>query len=93
MRDHRFAQRRMADAIDGTLSPRQKARFARHVDECPECGPMLRGIIHMRAALRTVAGGVSDPNPGASVVPGVLEALRRETGTRNDAPPGGPHRP
>ncbi len=86
MRDHRFAQRRMPDAIDGTLSPRQKARFARHVDECPECGPMLRGVIRMRAALRTIAAGEQDP--GASVVPGVLDVLRRETGT--GTPPAGP---
>lgn len=96
MRDHRFARRRMPDAIDGTLTPRQKARFARHVDECPECGPILRGIIRVRAALRTVAVGPGEPDTAASVVPGVLEALRRETGTRDDAPPGGsggPHRP
>lgn len=83
MRDHRFAKARMVDAVDGTLTPRQQARFAAHVDECPECGPMLRGLIRVRAALRTLGEGES----AESVVPGVLERLRREGG----GPPGYPH--
>ncbi len=52
MRDHRFAGRHMMDGLDGELSSRQQARSARHVDECPACGPMLRNLIRMRAALR-----------------------------------------
>jgi len=78
-RDHRFAQRVMPDALDGTLTPRQRARFAQHVDECPECGPMLRGLLRLRAALRSVATDAPDPdgfNHGGSVVPAVLEHLR-----------------
>jgi len=78
-RDHRFAQRAMPDALDGTLTPRQRARFAQHVDECPECGPMLRGLIRLRTVLRSIATDASDPdgsNPDGSIVPAVLEYLR-----------------
>lgn len=83
MRDHRFARRHMSEGLDGELSLRQQARFARHVDECPECGPMLRSLIRMRAALRRV-GEV--PASSSSVVPGVLERLRGETGEHRPQP-------
>ena len=69
----------MPDALDGTLTPRQRARFAQHVDECPECGPMLRGLIRLRTVLRSIATDASDPdgsNPDGSIVPAVLEYLR-----------------
>ena len=75
----------MPDALDGTLTPRQRARFAHHVDECPECGPMLRGLIRLRAALRSIATDASDPdgsNPDSSVVPAVLEYLRTHPSER-----------
>ncbi len=75
----------MSDALDGTLTPRQRGRFAQHVDECPECGPMLRGLIRLRAALRSVATDASDPdafNHGGSVVPAVLEHLRADPSAR-----------
>jgi len=84
-RDHRFAQRAMPDALDGTLTPRQRARFAQHVDECPECGPMLRGLIRLRGALRSIATDASDPdgyNPDDSIVPAVLEHLRAHPSAR-----------
>lgn len=74
-RDHRFSQRLMPDAMDGELSTTQRARFARHVDECPECGPMLRGLIRVRAALRSIAD--TQP-PSASVAPTVIERLHSE---------------
>lgn len=85
-RDHRFAQGRMSDALDGDLTPRQRARFARHVDDCPECGPMLRGLIRVRGVLRTLAAG--ETGRDASVVPAVLERMRQEAG--EPEPGGGP---
>ncbi len=75
----------MPDALDGTLTPRQRARFAQHVDECPDCGPMLRGLIRLRAALRSITTDASDPagsNPEGSVVPAVLEHLRAHPSDR-----------
>lgn len=75
-RDHQYTQRRLGDAVDGALTARQKARVARHVSECPECGPMLRGLIRVRSALRAM--GEQRPVEGESVVPGVLERLRRD---------------
>ncbi len=82
MRDHRFAGRHMMDGLDGELTPRQQARFARHVDECPECGPMLRSLIRLRAALRPL----SEPSHEASVVPAVLERLRADLGDGRPQP-------
>lgn len=74
-RDHRFAQRLMPAAMDQGLGARQQARFARHVGECPECGPMLRGLIRIRAAMRSLG---EPPSDSASIVPAVLERLRSE---------------
>lgn len=85
-RDHRYVQRRLPEAVDGELSPRERARVARHVDECPECGPMLRGLIGVRAALRAIREP-EEPD-GASVVPGVLERLRRESDLEPPSAPG-----
>ena len=76
----------MPDALDGTLTLRQRARFAQHVDECPECGPMLRGLIRLRAVLRSIATDASDPdgsNPDGSIVPAVLEYLRTHPSERS----------
>jgi hypothetical protein len=75
----------MPDALEGTLTPRQRGRFAQHVDECPECGPMLRGLIRLRAALRSIATDTSDPDGykhGGTVVPAVLEHLRAHPSER-----------
>ncbi|MGE3811178.1 MAG: zf-HC2 domain-containing protein [Candidatus Nanopelagicales bacterium] len=74
-RDHRYAQRLMSDAVDDELSARQRARFVHHVDECPECGPMLRGLIRVRSALRAIGDSTSDD---ATVVPAVLDRLHEE---------------
>jgi len=84
-RDHHFAQRAMPDALDGTLTPRERARFAQHVDECPECGPMLRSLIRLRVALRSIATDAPEPDgctPDGSVVPAVLEHLRAHPSER-----------
>jgi anti-sigma factor RsiW len=75
-REHRYAQRRLSAAVDDALTPREKARVVRHVSECPECGPMLRGLIVMRGALRAMGSGDA---PRASVVPGVLAHLASAT--------------
>jgi len=75
----------MPDALDDTLTPRQRARFAQHVDECPECGPMLRSLIRLRVALRSIATDASDPDgftPAGSVVPAVLEHLHAHPSER-----------
>lgn len=88
-RDHRFSQRRLSDAVDDALTPRQQARLARHVDECPECGPMLRSLIRLRAAMRAIAD--IDRSAGASVVPGVLARLRDDGDAEPPAAPGRAH--
>ncbi|GAC1573535.1 MAG: hypothetical protein NVS3B18_06930 [Candidatus Dormibacteria bacterium] len=70
-RDHSFSGRHLSDALDGTLTPRQRALLARHVDECPECGPLLQSLIRLRAATsrgrrrppRSVGGARRAPGP------------------------------
>ncbi len=84
-RDHRFSQRRMPDAMDGTLSPRQQARFARHVGECPECGPMLRSLIRVRAALRTIPRADQAPRTPLSPRYSTACAASRRSSPRPDA--------
>jgi len=75
-RQHCYAQRRLSAAVDDALTPREKARVVRHVSECPECGPMLRGLIVVRGTLRAIGSGRA---PRTSVVPGVLARLASAT--------------
>lgn len=74
-REHRFTQRRLSARVDGELSPRERRRVDRHAAECPECGPVLRGMVTIRAVLLSVGRGERDE---PSVAPAVLETLRRD---------------
>lgn len=69
--DHRFAQRRMSDYVDGNLSIPQRRRLRRHADLCPECGPLRRAFIWLVAELRDLCRP-----PERSIVPDVIERLR-----------------
>ena len=65
----------LSDYIDADLSSRRRRRVARHAAECPDCGPVLRGITHVRRVLLSIGGG---PRDQPSVVPLVLERMQRE---------------
>jgi anti-sigma factor RsiW len=80
-RDHSFAQRRMSGYIDDELGPRPRARLARHAHDCPDCGPLLRGLTILVPELR----GLSRPRLDHSVVPSVLERLRVDRQSATDA--------
>jgi len=73
-RDHRWAQRRMSDYIDGELSPHQRRRLDAHARLCPECGPLTRALTVLVWELRELGSR----RPSRSVAPGVIERLRRE---------------
>lgn len=71
-RDHVFARRRMSAYIDGELNPEERARLEHHAAECADCGPALRRLIGITAALRALgpaarrtAGQVSDSRGAA----------------------------
>jgi hypothetical protein len=69
--DHRWTQRRMSGYIDEDMTTRQRARLEAHASICPECGPLLRGLIWMVHALHGLRA-----DPGRSVAPSVIERLR-----------------
>jgi anti-sigma factor RsiW len=69
--DHRFAQRRMSDFLDGDLSPAQRRRLERHGDLCPECGPLRRALVWLVVELRELRRP-----PDRSIVPDVIERVR-----------------
>ncbi len=83
-RDHTFTQRRMPDYLEGDLGGRQQRRLARHADECPDCGAMLRGVTRVRIMLRSFGR----PRPQTTVVPSVLERIRHDEADAS----GGPHK-
>ena len=85
MTDHQFAQRRLSAYVDDELSAPDRRRVARHAAECPDCGPLLRGLFQLREALQAI-DRASDVR--ASVVPQVLERVRREPAPRADAQAG-----
>ncbi len=80
--DHRFAQRRMSDYVDGDLSPAQRRRLERHADLCPECGPLRRALFGLTIELRELRR-----RPERSLAAQVIEHIRAaepehaETGT------------
>lgn len=72
-RDHAFARRRMSQYIDGELDLRRAARVARHADDCPECGPLLRSLRRLVAELHEL----DDPT-WPRMAPRVLERLHAD---------------
>ena len=73
--EHLVASRRLSAYLDDELSVRQRKRVTRHVSQCPECGPTLRGLIRITAALRGLGRSTRAQR---SVVPLVLERIRDE---------------
>lgn len=84
MIDHRFAQRRMSAYVDDELTGGERRRLERHAADCPDCGPLLRGLLQVRSALRSIGRA---PDERVSIVPLVLERVRGEP-----APPTGADR-
>ncbi|MGI9557825.1 MAG: zf-HC2 domain-containing protein [Solirubrobacterales bacterium] len=50
-RDHRWAQSRFSDYVDGDLPQRQERRLAAHEEICPDCGRVARTLRRMLALL------------------------------------------
>jgi len=72
----------MSAYIDGDLSAEERCRLERHVDLCPECGPMRRTLMRLTRELRHLSAG-----RGESVARGVIE--RWMEGDRERASSGG----
>lgn len=72
--DHRFAQRRMSEYVDGALTPRRRRQIERHAAECPECGPLRRDLIRLVRELRELRTG-SAPRQSAATI--VIERIRQ----------------
>ncbi len=43
-RDHRWAQPRLADYLEGGLLPPQQRRLAQHKQLCPDCARLIRTL-------------------------------------------------
>jgi anti-sigma factor RsiW len=50
-RDHRWAQQRLSDYIEGELPPRQEARVAGHEEICPDCARLVATLHALLAIL------------------------------------------
>jgi hypothetical protein len=73
-RDHRFVQAHLSDYLEGWLGRRRRRRVQRHVEVCPHCGPMVRVLLVLLAALRAL--GTDPPDP---IAPHVIARLRSES--------------
>ncbi len=71
--EHRWARRRLAAYLDDDLAPAKQRRLERHAAGCPECGPLLRSLATVIAALRWLGRGNR-----RSVAPAVMDRLRRQ---------------
>ena len=52
-RDHRWAQPRLSDYVEGELPVRQRRRLERHEGLCPECRRAIRAL---KKLLQTLPG-------------------------------------
>jgi anti-sigma factor RsiW len=77
MRDHRWAQRRMSEYLDGELDRADRERAARHMSECPECDELLASLRAIAATLAGVGG-----EPSRQVAAEVFSGVRRRLGAR-----------
>jgi anti-sigma factor RsiW len=50
-RDHRWAQRRISDYVDGALPPAEQWRLAQHEELCPDCARLIRTLQVLLAIL------------------------------------------
>jgi anti-sigma factor RsiW len=71
--EHYWSRRHIHDYVDGELTVDQRRRLERHAWICPECGPMLRDMLRMLAALRRLRAGSHRPQ-----APIVIARLRRD---------------
>jgi anti-sigma factor RsiW len=70
-RDHRWAPAHMSEFVDGELAARPFARLQRHIQECPECLRVLRGLQRMLGLLHDV------PTAGSDKAPDIAAAVRQ----------------
>ena len=62
----------VTDYLEGSLSPQDRTRFERHIDECPGCADYLEQV---RTTVR-LAGKTGERAAGAPVPEALLEAFR-----------------
>ena len=72
----------MSDYLEGELGGRRQRRITRHAEACPDCGPMLRGLMRIRIVL----GSFGRPRTQATVVPLVLERIREDEASTSAGP-------
>lgn len=53
-RDHRWAQPRLSEYIDGNLSRRAHARLAAHEETCPDCARLIATLQAMLVLLNSL---------------------------------------
>ena len=58
-RDHRWAQSRYSEYVDGELPEREQRRLAEHEDLCPDCGRVARTLRRMLVLLPGIRGAYS----------------------------------
>lgn len=75
--EHRWARRRLNAYVDGELLAPERRRVERHVRICPECGPMLSGLLRLAVALHDLRSP-----PRRSVADGVIRRLRHDKADR-----------
>lgn len=66
-REHRFAQRRLSDYVDGELPPDERERVGEHVSMCPKCREILASLRRMLKELGGL-GGTSRPGLADGIV-------------------------
>lgn len=80
--DHRWTPGHVSPYLDSELSPAERARVERHIDECPECRELLRELRRLIVSL----GTLSD-DTGAPVAASIVAAVRsRMDEAPRDAP-------
>jgi anti-sigma factor RsiW len=74
MREHRFAQARLSEYLDGELGGQEQRRVHEHIELCPDCRRVLEQLRRTVAALARLGERRTD----GPVADGVIARLRTE---------------
>lgn len=74
-RDHRWAESRLSEYLDGELRPAEQRRLGAHERLCPDCARVLRKLRSTIAALGRQPAPFETP-PADAVAESVLDRIR-----------------
>lgn len=81
--EHRWSSHRMSEYLDGEMAPADEHRLKEHVERCPRCHELLRGLRATVAGLARIGRDDASNSP-PSVAASIAAHVRSEASERED---------